>query len=86
MRTQALASSSLIPIALSTWLGAALAGGVGVGLYSDFSRAAALTPVIDTALPNQSVEALYGEMYAAFNRAYEAFEPLYPLFKQIAAR
>ena len=69
----------------ATSFGAALAGGVGVGLYPDFQLAETLTPVLDTTRPNPDVQALYAEMYAVFNRAYEAFEPLYPLFKQLAA-
>lgn len=61
----------------ATSLGAALAGGIGVGLYQDFSLAEALTPVVETALPNPANKALYDRLYQLFNRSYEALAPLY---------
>lgn len=64
-------------LAEATALGAALAGGVGVGLYRDFSLAESLTPIVDTAEPSPELKPRYEQMYAIFNRAYEAFVPLY---------
>jgi xylulokinase len=69
----------------ATSLGAALAGGVGVGLYPDFSLAEDLTPIIDSAQPDLAIKPLYDKMYRVFNQAYQAFEPLFPLMKEIAA-
>jgi xylulokinase len=69
----------------ATSLGAALAGGVGVGLFKDFSLAEALTPIIDTDRPVQGLESLYGKMYDAFNKAYQSFEPLFPIMKELTA-
>ena len=61
----------------ATSLGAALAGGVGVGLYKDFNLAEALTPIVDTEQPTLEMKPLYDRLYGIFNRAYEAFVPLY---------
>ena len=64
-------------LAEATSFGAALAGGIGVGLYKSFDLARELTPVVATALPNPTPKPVYDRMYALFNRAYETFKPLY---------
>jgi xylulokinase len=64
-------------LAEATSFGAALAGGVGVGLYPDMSLAETLTPIVDSTLPDPELKARYERGYAFFNRAYEAFVPLY---------
>jgi xylulokinase len=61
----------------ATSLGAALAGGIGVGLFKDFSTAEKLTPILDTVQPNPAVKPLYDQLYKIFNQSYEAFIPLY---------
>lgn len=64
-------------LAEATSMGAALAGGIGVGLIPDFSVAEELTPIVDTILPNAEVKLVYERLYTIFNQAYEAFVPLY---------
>ena len=64
-------------LAEATSFGAALAGGIGVGLYKDWSLAETLTPVVDELLPNPQLADLYEKLYGIFNRAYEAFVPIY---------
>jgi xylulokinase len=64
-------------LAEATSFGAAVAGGVGVGLYPNFSVAEQLTPIHDVTLPNPETKAVYQRLYALFNQAYQAFEPLY---------
>ena len=61
----------------ATSLGAALAGGIGVGLFKDFSVAEELTPIVDTTYPNLSNKPVYDKLYDIFNHAYQAFVPLY---------
>jgi xylulokinase len=61
----------------ATSLGAALAGGIGVGLFPDFSVAESLTPIVDTIRPDPARKPMYDRLYAAFNQAYQAFEPLF---------
>jgi xylulokinase len=64
-------------LAEATSLGAALAGGIGIGLYPDIYLAETLTPIVDTTLPNPALKPRYDRAYAFFNHAYEAFLPLY---------
>lgn len=64
-------------VAEATSFGAALAGGIGVGLYRDFELAQQMTPIIDIIQPDPSLKPLYDQSYRLFNRAYEAFIPLY---------
>jgi xylulokinase len=73
------------PLLLSeaTSLGAALAGGIGVGIYPDFNLAETLTPIVDTLQPNPALKPLYDQLYALFNKAYDAFVPLYSDLKSI---
>ncbi len=67
-------------LAEATSLGAALAGGVGIGLFKDFSIAEKLTPIVDVIQPNPALKPLYDRIYALFNRTYAALEPLYDDF------
>jgi xylulokinase len=61
----------------ATSMGAALAGGIGVGLFHDWHIAEELTPIVDSIEPNPAAAAVYDRLYPLFNRAYEAIEPLY---------
>jgi xylulokinase len=61
----------------ATSMGAAVAGGVGVGIFPDFSIAERLAPIVDTTLPNPANKARYDRMHDLFNRAYAAYEPLF---------
>jgi len=72
-------------IAEATSFGAAVAGGIGIGLYPDISIAERLTPIMDTTLPNPTFKARYDKGYAFFNRAYDAFVPLYSELARMAA-
>ncbi len=68
--------------ATATALGAAIAGGVGVGLYSDYSVAQTLAPVVQVNLPRAAMRARYDALYALFRDSYTALEPI---FAQLAA-
>jgi xylulokinase len=61
----------------ATSMGAAIAGGIGVGMFADFSVAETLTPIVDTCVPDKAKKDHYDRQYALFNRAYAAFEPLF---------
>ena len=61
----------------ATSMGAAIAGGIGVGFFPDFSIAEKLTSIVDTVQPNPAIGPLYDRLYAVFNRAYELIAPLY---------
>jgi hypothetical protein len=44
-----------------------------------------LTPIVDTTLPNPALKARYDEGYAFFNRAYDAFVPVYSELARMSA-
>ena len=69
----------------ATSFGAAVAGGVGIGVFPDLYIAESLTPVIDTTLPNLDYKLRYDQGYAFFNQAYEAFVPLYSELASLSA-
>ena len=68
--------------ASATALGAAIAGGVGVGIYPDYSVAQRLAPVARVDLPNPATQARYAALYALFQQSYAALEPI---FQRLAA-
>jgi len=61
----------------ATSMGAAIAGGVGVGLFPDFQVAIQLTPIIDEIIPNKSLKEKYDRLYKIFNDCYTAMQPIY---------
>jgi xylulokinase len=69
-------------LAEATSLGAAIAGGVGVGLFADFGVAHELVRVEETEQPNPSHSERYLALYDLFQRAYAAVEPI---FAELAA-
>jgi xylulokinase len=64
-------------LAEATALGAAIAGGVGVGLFPDFSVAHELVRVEEGEWPQPAVQARYAELYPLFQETYRALEPIY---------
>jgi xylulokinase len=73
-------------LAEATSLGAAIAGGVGVGLFPDFSVAHELVQVEEGERPNAAAQARYAELYPLFQETYRALEPIYEQLgkKQVA--
>lgn len=63
----------------ATSMGAAVVGGVGVGLYPDFTIAERMNPVADTIQPDPANRQRYATLYEAFERAYDALIPVYDL-------
>ncbi len=61
----------------ATSMGAALVGGVGVGLYPGFDMSHQMNAVATTVLPDPSAQAMYERMMPVFNRLYDALEPVY---------
>jgi len=76
---------SLALTAEATGWGAAVAGGVGVGLF-DWAIAAQRAQVVEIALPQATNQAMYDEMTPLFLAAYQALEPLYSRLEQIQQR
>jgi xylulokinase len=61
----------------ATSMGAAIAGGIGVGIFSGFDVAEKLVSIVDVTRPRPDLQPLYDRLYASFNRAYDVLEPLF---------
>jgi xylulokinase len=61
----------------ATSLGAAVAGGVGVGLFRDFSAVNQFNEIVDRHMPNPSAQAVYERLHPVFLAAYEALVPVF---------
>ena len=61
----------------ATSLGAAITGGVGVGIFPDFNVAEQLTQAAARVEPNPENRSKYNALAELFDRAYLAFEPLF---------
>jgi xylulokinase len=64
-------------LAEATSLGAAIAGGVGVGLFPDFRVAYEIVQVEEAEQPSSAAQAHYAELYPLFQETYQALEPIY---------
>ena len=64
-------------LAEATALGAAIAGGVGVGLFPDFGVAHELVQVEEAERPDAAAQARYAEVYPLFQETYQVLEPLF---------
>jgi len=61
----------------ATSMGAALVGGVGVGLYPDFSMIETMNDIAVTVMPDRRAQATYDNMLPVFNQLYDALAPAY---------
>jgi xylulokinase len=69
----------------ATSLGAAIAGGVAVGLYPDFCVAKELVIVEPGETPRREVTRRYDELYEVFQETYTALEPTFPRLADVEA-
>jgi xylulokinase len=58
----------------ATSMGAAVAGGVGIGIWKNFSQVDQMVQVASRIEPDKRREALYGELYQIFNEAYRCLD------------
>jgi xylulokinase len=61
----------------ATSLGAAIAGGVGVGIFDSFAAADRFIHVHEAARPKASAQARYAELTPLFEAAYRGLEPVF---------
>ncbi len=61
----------------ATSLGAAVAGGVGVGLFPDFDVVDRFIEIVDRHEPDPSTEEVYRRLFPVFQAAYTALCPIY---------
>jgi len=64
-------------LAEATALGAAIAGGVGVGLFPDFSVAHEIVQVEEAERPNPTDSQRYAALYSLFQQTYTVLEPIF---------
>ena len=69
----------------ATSLGAAIAGGVGVGLFENYRAAEAMVQIVDTQDPNPSAHACYERLHGVFQSAYTALVPVFEELAQLHA-
>ncbi len=67
----------------ATSMGAAVAGGVGVGLYPDFSMIEQMNEVAEVIQPDPVARAAYEQIYPVFEAAYQALVPIYDRIAEI---
>jgi len=68
----------------ATSMGAAAAGGVGVGIWKDFSKVDEMVRIASEAAPRTELRGLYDELYETFDEAYAALEDS-SVFRRLAA-
>jgi xylulokinase len=61
----------------ATSMGAALAGGVGVGLYPGFEMIEQMNHIAETIPPNPAAQAQYEKLYPIFDQCYRQLLPIY---------
>jgi xylulokinase len=69
----------------ATSLGAAVAGGVGVGLFRDFSVVSDLIEIVDRQTPAPQSRAVYDRLYPIFLAAYDALVPVFDQLHDLGA-
>lgn len=69
----------------ATSMGAALAGGIGVGLYSDFSMSEHMNRTVEVIEPDPRAQAVYARLYPIFEAAYQALVPIYDMLAEVEA-
>jgi xylulokinase len=70
----------------ATSMGAAVIGGVGIGMYPDFSIAERMNAIDETIDPNPAHRAVYDDAYGVFEAAYAALEPVYAHMARLQRR
>ena len=69
----------------ATSMGAALAGGVGVGMYPGFSMIERMNRVVEVIEPDPVAHHTYDEIYPIFNAAYDSLVPVYDMIAEAQA-
>jgi xylulokinase len=67
----------------ATSLGAAVAGGVGVGLFHDFSIVRQRLEIVDRHTPNPEAQAVYDQLYPIFLKAYDTLVPVFDQLHEV---
>jgi len=63
----------------ATSMGAALAGGIGIGLYHDFSMSEQMNPTAEVFDPIPAEREVYNKLAPIFEAAYQALVPVFDM-------
>jgi xylulokinase len=63
----------------ATSMGAALIGGVGVGIYDDFGFVDKMFKIKENIIPDENNSKIYNRIYPAFKDAYKGLERVYDI-------
>lgn len=66
----------------ATSMGAAVAGGVGVGLYKDFSISEQMNQIAETVQPDPEAQKVYAKALPIFEACYQQLLPIYDMMAQ----
>jgi len=66
----------------ATSMGAAICGGVGIGLYKNFQECAGFNHIVDEIQPNSANKPVYDKLFPIFQQAYEGLIPAYDMLAQ----
>jgi xylulokinase len=69
----------------ATSMGAAVIGGVGIGLYPDFSMSHSMNPVVEVFTPDPTNQATYEQIADVFEASYQALVPVYDMLAENTA-
>ncbi len=69
----------------ATSLGAAVAGGVGIGLFRDFSVVNHLIEIVDRHTPDLQAQAEYERLYPVFLDAYDVLVPVFDVLHDLGS-
>lgn len=67
----------------ATSMGAALAGGIGVGLYPDFSMIDQMNQVAEIIEPDTKAHDMYNRVFNVFEASYQALMPIYDMIAEL---
>jgi xylulokinase len=67
-------------------LGAAVAGGVGVGLYKSYDVVEDLIEIVDRQEPDRASAVVYEQLYPVWQAAYQALRPVYSALGRLDRR
>jgi len=68
----------------ATSLGAAIAGGVGVGLFPDFSIVTQRIEIVNRHEPDPAAQAVYDRLYPIFLETYNALVPIFDQLPEVS--
>lgn len=70
----------------ATSMGAAVAGGVGVGLYKDFSISEQMNQIAETIQPDPAAQKTYEKVLPIFEACYQQLLPIYDMLAEAEAQ